>query len=200
MARVQEDFQNILENDFKKDVTKQLEKVYPSVKDCGNLTQAMIEIGATVCVPNGSPHCEECPLSSFCMARKNGSVALLPVREKKVRRKFENKTVFVLQCGDKIAIRKRPSKGLLADLWELPNVEDFLTPEQAVQQCSEWNVKPKELLKIVNRRHVFTHITWEMQGIFLECAEPDNRFIWAEPSELESVYSLPTAFRCVLTE
>ncbi|MEE5992772.1 MAG: A/G-specific adenine glycosylase [Oscillospiraceae bacterium] len=200
MARVQEDFRNILDNDFKKDITKQLEKVYPSVKDCGNLTQAMIEIGATVCVPNGMPHCEECPLNSFCMAHQNGSVALLPVREKKVKRKFEHKTVFVLQCGDRIAIQKRPSKGLLAGLWELPNVENFLTPEQAIQQCSEWNVKPKELLKIVSRRHVFTHITWEMQGIFLECAEPDSRFVWAEPSELESVYSLPTAFRCILAE
>ncbi|MDE6005600.1 MAG: NUDIX domain-containing protein, partial [Oscillospiraceae bacterium] len=132
-----------------------------------------------------------------CMAKQNQSISLLPVRIKKQKRRIELKTVFILTCENKIAIQKRSETGLLASLWELPNVENFLTPEQAIQQCSLWHVQPKELIKITNKKHVFTHITWEMQGIFINCNQQNDKFIWASPEELKNKYSLPTAFRCL---
>ncbi len=198
MARLTEDFRNVLTPQYKADVTAQLAKVYPQA-DCGMLTQALMEIGAAVCVPNGAPHCEECPLSALCMARKMKSTAQLPIREKKTTRRMEDRTVFVLSCNGKIAIRKRKASGLLASLWELPNVEGFLDAQSAAGQCAEWGCKPQELVKTVKRRHIFTHITWEMQGMFLECAQESDAFVWASPEELAEVYSLPTAFRCILT-
>lgn len=197
MARVQEDFRNILDPKCKSDITAQLANIYPDA-DCNTLTQAFMELGATVCIPNGIPKCDICPLNQLCMAKQNQSVSLLPVRIKKQKKRTEQKTVFVLMCEHKIAIRKRPATGLLASLWELPNVENFLIPEQAVKQCSAWGVQPKELLKITQKKHMFTHITWDMQGIFLICSQQSSDFIWASPEELESLYSLPTAFRCVL--
>ncbi len=197
MARLCEDYRNILSPECKKDMTAQLAKVY-SHADCGMLTQALMELGATICIPNGAPHCGECPLAELCMANQNGSTAFLPVREKKVRRRVEEKTVFVLECDGKIAIRKRQGRGLLASLWELPNTEGFLSAEEAVSVCREWNCKPAEFLKTVERRHIFTHITWEMRGVFLRCKREDARFLWVSPAELSETYSLPTAFRCIL--
>ncbi len=197
MARLQEDFRNVLDPRVKSDMTAQLAAVYPQ-SDAGMLTQAFIEIGATVCVPNGAPRCGECPLAEICHAKRHGSTAMLPVREKKNTRRIEPRTVFVLTYEGRLAIRKRPAKGLLASLWELPNVEGHLSAEDAIAQASEWGAKPREIRKIVERKHIFTHITWEMQGVFLECGAMPEDFTWAEPEELAGVYSLPTAFRCVL--
>ncbi len=197
MARLQEDYRNILLPQYKADVTAQLSEIYPQT-DCAKMTQALMEIGAMVCVPNGAPHCRECPLRHLCMAVKNGSSCILPIREKNMKRRTEEKTVFVLECDGKIAIRKRKNTGLLASLWELPNCEEILDAQAAVEQCKAWGCKPVELHKTVQRKHIFTHITWEMQGVFLTCAKESEDFVWAEPEELAEIYSLPTAFRCVL--
>ena len=197
LARLQEDFRNVLDPKVKAEMTAQLAAVYPQA-DCAMLTQALMEIGATVCVPNGAPDCGSCPLQDICMANAAHSERMLPVREKKTARRTEQRTVFVMECEGKIAIRKRPSKGLLASLWELPNVEGMLTPEEAIAQCSKWHTRPQALEKTVERRHIFTHITWEMTGVFLRCAAMPEGFVWADAADLQETYSLPTAFRCVL--
>ncbi|MDE5883958.1 MAG: A/G-specific adenine glycosylase [Oscillospiraceae bacterium] len=206
MARIREDFRNILNQKLKSELTAQLARIY-TPENSNFLTQAFMELGAIVCIPNGRPACKICPLKEICMAKKNFSTSLLPVRIKKQKRKTEKKTVFILIAGNpaqnpescRIAIRKRPESGLLAGLWELPNLENFLTPEEAVSQCSAWGSKPKEFLKILPKKHVFTHITWDMQGIYLEC-EPDlnSEFLWITPEQLHAAYSLPTAFRIFL--
>lgn len=197
LARLQEDFRNVLDPKVKSDMTEALAEVYPHA-EAGTLTQALMEIGATVCVPNGAPHCSECPLRGLCLAHEAGSEMQLPVRLKKTKRRIEQRTVFVLECDGKTAIRKRPDKGLLASLWELPSVEGFLSPEEAAAMASDWGAKPVELRKIVQRKHIFTHITWEMQGVFLQCREQCEGFVWADAEALEGEYALPTAFRCVL--
>ncbi len=193
MARLEEDFRNILDNSVKKDITVQLEQIY-NPHNAGTLTQVLMELGATVCIPNGAPLCEVCPVSRICMARQNQSVSDLPVRLKKQKRRTEQKTVFVLQYENKIAVRKRPPSGLLASLWELPSLEGHLTPEECVKAAEDWNTAPRELIKINTRTHVFTHITWQMQGVFLKCGRQNSDFVWADPEE----YALPTAFRCIL--
>lgn len=134
------------------------------------------------------------------MAKRTGSQQLLPVREKKKTRRLEEKTVFVLECEGKIAIRKRPETGLLAGMWELPWMEGFFTEQAAVSQASAWGCGAEELLKTVQRKHIFTHIEWRMQGVFLRCRTQSPQFVWASPEELAQVYSLPTAFRCALGE
>ena len=82
-----------------------------------------MELGATICVPNGAPLCTECPWKDFCEAKKQELIGQIPVKSKAKPRKIEKKTVLILRDDEKVAIRKRPAKGLLAGLDELPNVE-----------------------------------------------------------------------------
>jgi A/G-specific adenine glycosylase len=123
-----------------------------------------------------------------------------PVKAPKKARKTEQRAVFLLRCGEKLALEKRPVKGLLAGLWQLPNVAGTLTPEQAARQAADWGCEPHDLLSVRQKKHIFTHITWEMEGFELMCGREDPRFVWAEPAQLEKEYALPTAFRQFLEE
>ncbi|MBQ4577581.1 MAG: A/G-specific adenine glycosylase [Clostridia bacterium] len=183
----------------KKDVKAALEAVYPA-ETPGAFTQALMELGATICVPNGPPKCEICPLKGQCRAFLEEKTALFPVKTEKKARKIACRAVFLLRCGDKLAIEKRPARGLLAGLWQLPNIEGPLSPEQAVKQAADWGCEPHDLLSVRQKKHIFTHITWEMEGFELRCGREDPRFVWATPGQLEQDYALPTAFRQFLEE
>ena len=112
----------------------------------------------------------------------------------------EQRTVFILRCGDMTALCKRPEKGLLAGLWELPNVAGHLAPEAAIAQAEVWGTAPYEIEREVHRSHIFTHIEWEMRGYHLRCRELSPQFRWASPEELRTELALPTAFRMFLDE
>lgn len=183
----------------KKQVKTRLEAVYPHDR-AGDFTQALMELGATVCVPNGPPRCGSCPLAGQCLACLQNITADFPVKTPKKARKTEQRAVFLLRCGEKLALEKRPAKGLLAGLWQLPNIEGSLTPEQAARQAADWGCEPHDLLSVRQKKHIFTHITWEMESFELTCGREDPRFVWAEPAQLEKEYALPTAFRQFLEE
>lgn len=195
-ARVTDNFCEIDRTERKEAVTKALGEVYQSHSgSCGMLTQALMELGATVCLPNGQPLCGECPLESLCMARKNDDVMRLPQRTAKKPRKMEQYTVFVLCCDGKYAVRKRSAKGLLHGLWEYPNISGICTTEEAIAQVSAWHCQPQDVLQTVERRHIFTHVEWEMYGVYLTCARQDEQFVWRSAQEIAAEISLPTAFR-----
>ena len=109
--------------------------------------------------------------------------------------KKEEKTVFILRCGDRYAITKRPKTGLLAGLWEFPNVSGCLSAGQALKQMEGWGTHPLHPEKIVEKVHVFTHVEWKMHGIYAECSAMPDVFAWAAEDELDDIYALPTAFR-----
>ena len=199
LSRYLADPSPITEPAVKKRVKSDLETVYPADRP-GDFTQALMELGATVCVPNGPPKCEICPLRGQCRAFLEQKTALFPVKAEKKARKTQNRTVFLLRCGNKLAIEKRPARGLLAGLWQLPNVEGELTREQAIGQAAHWGCEPHDLLTQRHKKHIFTHITWEMEGFELSCGREDPRFVWAAPEQLEQEYALPTAFRQFLEE
>ena len=193
-TRLAVDFSDISVPAFKKEVAARLEAVMPK-NACGDFNQALMELGATVCLPNGAPKCNVCPLAGLCRDRALGVAARLPVRPKKKARKVEPITVLVLVCQGRMAIKKRPAKGLLANLWELPNGPGELTAAQAEEVCAAWGAAPKAAAPLGATRHVFTHIVWEMQGYFIPCGKMPPDFVWASPEELKSHYSLPSAFR-----
>ena len=176
-----------------------LEAVYPPGQ-CGMFTQALMELGATVCVPNGAPRCGECPLSDLCRAHALGKEGDFPPKPVKKPRPREELTVFLLDCGGKLALRKRPDKGLLAGLWELPWVPGTLSPEEAAAQAARWGLSPRDVLAQRDKTHVFTHRVWAMRGFDLTCDVPDPAFVWTTREELRKGYSLPTAFRQFLEE
>lgn len=177
--------------------------VIPSV-----FNQALMELGATVCVPNGVPHCENCPWGDICEARKQNKSMELPVKKKAKERRVEEKTVLILKDGSQLALHKRPKKGLLAGMYELPNVEGHLTEEEVLDYVKEQGYEPIRLQKVCDAKHIFSHVEWHMKGyvVFLQAggyaAETDEQsglrekanWIFVEPVETKEQYAIPSAF------
>ncbi len=174
-------------------VTQALAEVYPA--RAGQFTQALMELGATLCGPNREPQCQLCPCREFCLGYRRGIAASLPAKSPRREKTHQRKTVFLLHAQGKWALRRRENRGLLAGLWEFPNVPEFLDQQQMLAQVALWGLTAKELEKQINRKHIFTHIVWEMQGIYLEVAEPAGEFTWLTEEEIHQSAALPTAFR-----
>lgn len=177
----------------KKAVTEALAAVYP--REAGDFTQALMELGATVCGPNRKPACESCPCQGFCLGCRNGTAETLPVKSPKKEKRQEDRTVFIISCDGRYALEKRPDKGLLAGLWQFPNVAGHLDTAQALAAAENMGVQPKELFREVSRKHIFTHIQWNMKGIYLEAANMAGRFQWFTEAQINTQAALPTAFR-----
>ena len=176
----------------KKRVNRELAEIYPT--DCpGEFTQALMELGATVCVPNGEPKCAICPCKGFCEGQNRWQE--LPVKLPKRAKKQEDRTVFVLRCGDRYAIEKRPERGLLAGLWQFPNESGHYSPEKAVQWAENRGLHPRNVEKSIDRSHIFTHIRWDMRGWYLEVDEMAGGFTWLTLEQIDEQAALPTAFR-----
>ena len=193
-ARLLDDDRPVDTPAYKKELDAALSAVYPTGR-CGDFTQSLMELGATVCVPNGAPHCDACPLHGLCRAREHGTMLKLPVKQPKRARREEQRTVFLLRCGDLIAVQKRPARGLLAGLWQLPNTERLLDESSLGAWAAEQGLGDVELRRVRDGRHIFTHITWEMRCYTLSCAQAAPQFTWVTPTQLRGEVSLPTAFR-----
>lgn len=177
----------------KAEIAAKLEKVYPK-NNCGQFTQALMELGAMVCTPK-SPKCTQCPANAFCRAYANGTVLQYPVKLPKKDKRVEERTVFLLQCENSYALTKRTESGLLSGLWQLPNVLGKMDVHRALHTADEFGVQPVELYKQMHRVHIFTHIKWQMTCYHILCAEKASDFVWATTQEIETTYALPTAFR-----
>ena len=178
---------------YKKDVHNALAAVYPD--DTGAFTQALMELGATVCGPNRKPDCGSCPCNSFCQAFHNGTAEKLPIKTPKAERRIEDRTVFILSCDGAYALAKRPPKGLLAGLWQFPNVLGKLEMADCVQQIEKMGLQVREILRQVDRKHIFTHIQWNMRGIYVDVNEPGGDYVWMTQEQIDAEVALPTAFR-----
>ena len=177
----------------KKKVTEALAEIYPA--EAGTFTQALMELGATLCGPNRAPDCENCPCCSFCLGCKNGTAQSLPVKAPKKEKRQEDRTVFILSCDGCYALEKRPNKGLLAGLWQFPNISGHFSTEEVLTEIEKMGLRPKDIHKEVARKHIFTHIQWNMKGIYLEVAERGGTFQWLSADEINAQAALPTAFR-----
>lgn len=160
----------------------------------GAYNQALMDLGATVCLPSGVPLCGDCPAGDFCVARQEGCQARLPVRSPKREKRTEHLTVFLLRRGAAAALRQRPDTGLLAGLWEYPHVPGTLTEAEAARQLQMWGVNPTKWTKKLSARHIFTHIRWEMTGYVVEVdGLGPGDWLWAEAQQRERL-AIPSAF------
>ena len=173
----------------------------------GALNQAFMDLGATICLPHGAPHCAACPLARLCLAHDAGSEQQLPVKSKKAKRRVEQKTVLLLHQGRALALTKRPDKGLLAGLWELPNLPGHLTQAEVEAWLAARGLHTLTIARLPDARHIFSHVEWQMQGWAVELASPDamvaedaSPLVWASPEELADTYSIPSAFQYFLHE
>ena len=197
-ARIMEDDSDILKQSVKTKVEKEFLEIMPGSRS-GTFNQALMELGAMICVPNGAPKCEQCPVAQYCQARAHGTALDLPVKKKSKERRKEEKTVLVLRDGERVAIRKRPSKGLLAGLYELPNLEGYLSEEEILSWVEEQDLTPLQIVPLVDAKHIFSHVEWDMKGYLIRVAaleeSADPKMIFAEIREVEKEYPIPAAFQ-----
>ena len=179
----------------KRAVTELLRAHYPTGEAAALLTEGIMELGETVCLPNGAPFCDRCPLRGLCLAHLAGEELSYPVKTAKKPRRIEEKTVLLLRCGARFAIRKRPGSGMLAGLWEFPNADGRLTEEAVLALASGWEAAPRRAEPFGRAKHVFTHVEWHMTGFLVDCDSESPFFLWKTPEEISRDYSLPTAFR-----
>lgn len=180
---------------MKKRISAALADIYPKQGDRGDFTQALMELGAVVCLPNGVPLCDRCPLSGLCKACAAGEQMDYPEKKEKPARKIEEMTVFVLDCGGEIALQQRGPGGVLAGLWQLPNVAGHLDDAAALKQAAAWGAAPGEVTAKATRKHIFTHIEWRMRCYHIRCDEKPAEFTWVNATQLTDEYALPTAFK-----
>ena len=197
-ARLDNDLTPITDAGYKKRTRARFAALMPADRP-GDLNQALMELGATVCLPNGAPRCADCPLQHLCLGCHHGNAAMLPVRAAKKARRVENRTVLLARCGPLVGIRRRPAKGLLAGLWELPALAGHLSPEEARAALAAQGWQVQKLLSLRPAKHIFTHVEWHMNGYYIELAAPPDGLTFVSPAALRADYALPSAFRAFLS-
>lgn len=194
-SRITENFADVLENRTKKELQERLAAIYPAGAQAHLFNQSLMELGATICVPNGTPKCMLCPMQQWCLAYANDTRAQLPRKKLRKKRRVEEKTIFILRCKEYMALEKRPSDGLLAALWQFPNVEGCLDTQQALNQATSWGVNPCNVEEVRTGKHIFTHVEWHMTCYIIQCRSENALFVWADKENLQRTIALPTAFR-----
>ena len=178
-------------------IEQQVSQIMPS--DCpGDFNQALMELGAVICVPNGQAKCAECPIAFTCLAHRHDKADMIPVKAPKKARTQDNRTVFIIQDGECTAIRKRPEKGLLAGLYELPNTQGYLKSEDALLYVKELGLDPLYIEELPPAKHIFSHIEWRMQAYRIKVSSlkttQDKELIFVSKEQSGKQYAIPSAF------
>lgn len=156
----------------------------------GFYNQALMELGALICVPNGAPDCDHCPVAEFCTAYQEGLTGEIPYKAPKKPRKVESRRVYLIFYKNKVALRRRPPKGLLSRLWEFPN---FSSTESTT---ALENFSPVQVEEGPRGKHIFTHIEWHMDSVLWTVQAPElpEGWVWADLDQLRDLYAIPGAF------
>lgn len=129
--------------------------------------QALMELGALICIPS-NPACLLCPVQEHCKAFAEGVQKELPVKSKKKAPKAISIAAVVLKNeNDQFLIHKRPSKGLLANLWEFPNhetVSELFTQKEQLTEFlkSDYDIEATIGEAFTTIQHVFSHLVWNI--------------------------------------
>ena len=201
LARLRTDERDILQAGVKKSVEEELADVMPKDRP-GDFNQALMELGAMVCIPNGAPKCDVCPWKELCRARAQGITGEFPKKAGKKPRSIEKKTILVIQDAEQVALRKRPEKGLLAGLYEFPSMEGNCEEERVLAYLRELGLLPLRIRALPPAKHVFTHKEWHMTGFLIRVDELADRggrqegegLIFVDPKETRTNYPIPSAF------
>lgn len=205
LSRVTGDESDVLSPKTKKKYEEILKETMPKDK-AGMFNQALMELGAIVCVPNGAPKCTECPWKDFCRAKAENTTDSIPRKAKKKPRKIEEKTILIIRPGEQVIIKKRPEKGLLAGLYEFPNLEGKKNKKEVLAFLETLGYKPIHIKKLDQAKHIFSHVEWHMSGYAIKVEEMDftsgkmseaiekEGHLFVLPDEVNSTYAIPSAF------
>ena len=196
VARLLANGDDVLKQSTKRWMTEEIVGILPADRP-GDFNQALMELGATVCLPNGAPRCEECPWDTVCMAHKQGTELQYPYKQPKKPRKIEEKEVFLLEWDGRFALKKRPKKGLLAGLWEFPTLSCGQNMDSVDKSPNSFVELSENVDKIGKGKHIFSHIEWHMTGYHVLLSEKPEQddLVWVTKEEMEAEYAVPSAFQ-----
>lgn len=198
-ARLYDDARLITDPAVKKAFTARVMEHQPP-EQAGDYNQALMELGALVCVPNGAPLCATCPLHDLCKARAAGTAPTLPRKAAPKARKVAPVTVALVESGGNFLIRQRPEKGLLAGLWEPLLWEgEALTPGELHEKLTAMGLvcEAEAIAPLPEAKHIFSHIEWRMTQYAVPAPPqpaPEGT-VWASREQLRTEYTLPGAFK-----
>lgn len=197
ITRITEDSSDIMKLSTKKKIEQALMEIIP-VSYPGDFNQALMELGAVICVPNGQPKCIQCPIARFCEAYKHDTIEIYPVKSAKKSRTIEDRTIFVIQDGAFTAIQKRPTKGLLAGLYEFPNTPGHLSREEAISYVENMGLEALYIEELPDAKHIFSHIEWRMTAYRIKVSSFEKaqkeKLIFADRKQTDKTYAIPSAF------
>lgn len=197
-SRLLESEADVMKKSQQDKIRKLLLKIMPNEQP-GDFNQALMELGATVCLPGALAKCTCCPLAKWCLSRQHNRVAELPIRARAKPRRAEQRTVLVIRDGDRVAIRKRSAKGLLAGLYELPNYSGHLTSEEVLAKMNDYQLTTLQIQPLAEAKHIFSHIEWRMSGYVIRVAElesgQDMDMLFVDVKDAEESYPMPAAFQ-----
>ncbi len=196
LTRLTRDDTDITKQTFRKKVEEAVLIAMPEEKP-GEFNQALMELGALVCTPNGEPKCKECPLRQSCLSHRDSCETDYPVKSGAPPRRIEEKTVLLIRDGDRIVLRKRPAKGLLAGLYEFPGVEGRLSETEALKEAEGYGFTPLRIEPLRKAKHIFSHVEWHMTGYLIRVAEteevPEGLFL-VDREQTERDFPVPSAY------
>ena len=221
ITRLTLDYSDIAKEETKVKIKEELTSILPD--RVGDFNQALMELGALVCLPNKPPLCTICPLKELCLAHVQKKTDQLPVKTSKLSKRKEKYTVFILHYQDQILLQKRTNQGLLAALYELPNVTGHLTLKKKKiknfvkytyfhkeqkksfkEQIYNWQNMPYDEIndeftcpKGNKLKHVFSHLEWDLISYSVQVLETLPG-LWVTEEERKATYPLPTAFNRLL--
>ncbi|MCD8014334.1 MAG: A/G-specific adenine glycosylase [Lachnospiraceae bacterium] len=207
LSRITENAEDISKQSTKKSAEDALHAVMPPDAP-GVFNQALMELGALICVPNGYPQCGDCPLRSLCRASLDGRQTEFPVKTPKKPRRIEERTVFVIRDSSHAALRRRPARGLLAGLYELPNEKGSLSMEEALDWVASLEFLPIRIHPLPEAKHIFSHVEWHMTGYSVlvedcekqvvpsdtDSSDAKSPLFFIEPDVIRRKYPIPSAF------
>lgn len=197
VSRVTASEEDITKASVKSGMEQEIRAILPE-KRAGAFNQALMELGAIVCVPNGMAKCSECPLAGLCLAYERDLAAELPKKARPKPRRVEERTVLLIRDGERVALHRRSARGLLAGMYELPNEEGHLGEEEVLALLKDRHFSPLRIRRLTEEKHIFSHVEWRMVGYLIQIEEPDGSeqgdYLFVEPSRTEDEYPVPAAF------
>jgi A/G-specific adenine glycosylase len=180
LSRLFDETESIDDREVEARLWEQAQTLLPQ-RDPGDFNQAMMELGARLCVPK-TPRCEECPVANACEAHKLGVAAARPVRTKKKPVPKKEFVVAALQKDGEYLLAKRPESGLLGGLWEFPQVELARgeSHQQALSRLGEelLGVQVKVGGLIATAQHTYTHMHTTLTVYRCSVVEGDPAPTW----------------------
>lgn len=192
-SRLKNSKENIDEVKVRKSVRESLMKIVP--KESGMFNEALMELGEVICIPNGIPKCNLCPLKDFCKAKEKHTFMNIPVRKEKREKKNQKYVVLLLLCGNKVALHKRKDSGLLKNLWEFPNLLGTYTKEEVKQYLLDCSMTVTSIKLSGSYTHIFTHLKWQMESFIIKVEEESKDYLWLDLDTIIKKYALPSAFQ-----